>query len=237
MIKTRTTDPAKAKAVTTTYTYDACGNPTNVTISASGLSNRFINYTYDNKFRFPETIENSLAHTITKTYDFRFGAITSETDANNFIGVKIDRKRKVAATTLLRASVSNSSQAPLLGIILAPKRFLPLDVWLLKKAPGERISWAIATLSIPLTNLINSLLVKCTAQYPFEASTEPRNFKILILILASSMFGNKIIKIRIDIVTVFLLTYNLPFGISQLNELAPALHNYICILITNHIIC
>ena len=73
------------------------------------------------------------------------------------------RSKVVAATFLLRSiftpikplgSVSNSSQAPLLGIIFAPKYLLPAVCWLAKKAPGLLISWEMATLSTPLTTKV-----------------------------------------------------------------------------------
>ena len=37
-------------------------------------------------------------------------------------------------------SVSNSNQAPRLGIILAPNNFLPFKILSVKKIPGERTS-------------------------------------------------------------------------------------------------
>ena len=48
-------------------------------------------------------------------------------------------------------SVSNSSQAPRLGITLAPKSFRLRQFWAVKKTPAERISWLTTTLSTPFT--------------------------------------------------------------------------------------
>ena len=50
-------------------------------------------------------------------------------------------------------SISNSSQAPRLGMILATKMSLSevLSSWRSKYTPGERTSWDTTTRSVPLT--------------------------------------------------------------------------------------
>jgi len=64
----------------TQYAYDAFGNLTSTT-DALG---RTVATEYETTFyTFPETVTNVLGHTVTYTYDAKFGAVTSTTDTNN----------------------------------------------------------------------------------------------------------------------------------------------------------
>ena len=109
----------------------------------------------------------------------------------------------------LLASVSNSSQAPRLGIILAPKHFLPLNVWLLKKAPGERISWAIATLSIPLTTKVPLSVIK-------GKSVKKTSCSLLFLVLRLTNFALTLKDASKESLFSFASKSVLYFGLSNL---------------------
>ncbi|MBW8365837.1 MAG: hypothetical protein K0M39_14910 [Rhizobium sp.] len=72
----------------TTYTYDAFGNRTSVTVSspATGtpaIATRATTTTWDADGQFPLTAANALGHTETKVFDSRFGVVTSLTGPNN----------------------------------------------------------------------------------------------------------------------------------------------------------
>ena len=62
------------------------------------------------------------------------------------------------------SSVSNSSQAPLFGIIFAPKKFLPRELREVKKAPGDLISWETTTLSTPFTTKVPRSVIRGKSQ-------------------------------------------------------------------------
>jgi len=53
LIQTQKEFPGLAKAVTTTYGYDAYGNTTKIDVAATGLTTRTSTFTYDTKGRFP----------------------------------------------------------------------------------------------------------------------------------------------------------------------------------------
>ena len=72
----------------TAYTYDAFGNRTSVTVSSpatgtAAIATRATTTTWDADGQFPLTVANALGHTETKTFDPRFGVVTSLTGPNN----------------------------------------------------------------------------------------------------------------------------------------------------------
>src|SRR3569832_2807492 len=72
----------------TTYTYDAFGNRTSVTVSspATGtpaIATRATTTTWDANGQFPLTAANALGHTETKAFDPRFGTVASLKGPNN----------------------------------------------------------------------------------------------------------------------------------------------------------
>ncbi|WP_051082114.1 RHS repeat domain-containing protein [Thiobacillus thioparus] len=72
----------------TTYAYDTFGNRTAVTVSSpatgtAAIATRATTTTWDADGQFPLTVANALGHTETKTFDPRFGAVTSLTGPNN----------------------------------------------------------------------------------------------------------------------------------------------------------
>ncbi|NOY38042.1 MAG: RHS repeat protein, partial [Chlorobi bacterium] len=79
------TDTGASKSVTTAFQYDAYGNITKKTVSASGLDARTEQYEYDSKGRFVTKQINPLGHYITRTYDPVNGNVTEETDINGLV--------------------------------------------------------------------------------------------------------------------------------------------------------
>ncbi|MBS0328414.1 MAG: RHS repeat protein [Proteobacteria bacterium] len=72
----------------TTYAYDTFGNRAAVTVSSpatgtAAIATRATTTTWDADGQFPLTAANALGHTETKTFDSRFGAVTSLTGPNN----------------------------------------------------------------------------------------------------------------------------------------------------------
>jgi len=73
------------KAVITNYTYNAFGNATQTITSASGVSNRVANASYDVKGRFPITkqvVGSTVTQTETLTYDAKWGKPLSQTSSD-----------------------------------------------------------------------------------------------------------------------------------------------------------
>lgn len=64
------------------YTYNTFGQVDSTTISGVGIVNRLVEIQYDESNRFPQTVTNEMGHTITRTYNGRFGVPLTKTDAN-----------------------------------------------------------------------------------------------------------------------------------------------------------
>ena len=76
-------EPGTALALTTTYTHDAFGNRLSATLSGSDIVSRTTSTTYTADGRFATGATNALDHSETRTYDTRFGEMTSLTGPNN----------------------------------------------------------------------------------------------------------------------------------------------------------
>ncbi|MBK7636633.1 MAG: hypothetical protein IPJ13_21945 [Saprospiraceae bacterium] len=74
-----------AKSVGYTYTYNAMGNQTGITVSPSGLSSRSESKTYDTRGRFALTSTNVLGQVSSATYDDKWGKPLSQT---SIIGIQ-----------------------------------------------------------------------------------------------------------------------------------------------------
>ncbi|MFZ1526144.1 MAG: SpvB/TcaC N-terminal domain-containing protein, partial [Saprospiraceae bacterium] len=74
-----------AKSVGYTYTYNAMGNQTGITVSPSGLSSRSESKTYDTCGRFALTSTNVLGQVSSATYDDKWGKPLSQT---SIIGIQ-----------------------------------------------------------------------------------------------------------------------------------------------------
>jgi RHS repeat-associated protein len=105
-------DKGKAKACTTAYTYDNCGNELTATASTSGLTSRTSTITYDPKYRSPLTKKNGLNHISSYVTDFKFGVITQETDPNlNVTNSTYDKFGRKLTTNLPTGKVINKTLA------------------------------------------------------------------------------------------------------------------------------
>jgi len=88
MIATETIEPDDTQfTLTTTYTYDAFGNKTAVTVSSpatgtAAIAPRTTSTTYSADGRFPATVSNALSQSETRVYHAAFGALTSQTGPN-----------------------------------------------------------------------------------------------------------------------------------------------------------
>jgi RHS repeat-associated protein len=88
MIATETIEPDDAQfTLTTTYTYDAFGNKTAVTVSSpatgtAAIASRTTSTTYTSDGRFPATVTNALSQSETRVYHAAFGQLTSQTGPN-----------------------------------------------------------------------------------------------------------------------------------------------------------
>jgi RHS repeat-associated protein len=88
MIASETIEPDDAQfTLTTTYTYDAFGNKTAVTVSSpatgtAAIAPRTTSTTYTADGRFPATVTNALSQSETRVYHAAFGALTSQTGPN-----------------------------------------------------------------------------------------------------------------------------------------------------------
>src|SRR3989338_9879533 len=139
------------------------------------------------------SLEEESWRIVAKIY-FTFGSLS--TSANNFLISSSPlmpnaRKSAVAATFLFLSilteitplySVSNSSQAPLDGINLAPKNLLyRLDLDNEKNAPGLLMSWDMTTLSIPFIMKVPLWVIRgrsaikssCSFSWPVFLLTRP----------------------------------------------------------------
>ncbi len=72
----------QALKVTTSYTYDAFGNETAVTVSGQGVTTRTSSTSYDVNGQFAISNTNALGHGDSTVSDARFGVATSRTDPN-----------------------------------------------------------------------------------------------------------------------------------------------------------
>jgi RHS repeat-associated protein len=74
------------KAITTSYSYNSFGNPTTVSVSASGVNSRVTNVTFDSKGRFALTKEVAAGTTIAQsesmTWDPKWGKPLSQTSSD-----------------------------------------------------------------------------------------------------------------------------------------------------------
>ncbi|WP_282611404.1 toxin TcdB middle/N-terminal domain-containing protein, partial [Pelagibius sp. Alg239-R121] len=68
--------------VTTSYTYDAFGNETAVTVSGTGVTSHSTTTSYDTNGQFPLSSANALSHSESMVTDARFGVVTSLTGPN-----------------------------------------------------------------------------------------------------------------------------------------------------------
>ncbi|MCF3945758.1 RHS repeat-associated core domain-containing protein [Acidiphilium iwatense] len=82
LVTSQTIEPGSADAVTTSYTYDAYGNKTAVTVSAPGVQSRTTTTTYDSNGEFVTKVTNALNQSETWSYDPRFGVPDSHTGPN-----------------------------------------------------------------------------------------------------------------------------------------------------------
>jgi len=70
---------------TTTYTYDAYGNKTNITITAPDAAARSTTMAFDERGQFPTKTTNALNHSETYQYDLRWGVKTRLTGPNGLV--------------------------------------------------------------------------------------------------------------------------------------------------------
>jgi len=88
LIETETVEPdATQLRLDTTYTYDAFGNKTAVTVSSpatgdAAITPRTTSTTYDAEGRFPATVTNALGQSETRVYDPASGQLISQTGPN-----------------------------------------------------------------------------------------------------------------------------------------------------------
>lgn len=86
LLLTEKTDPTKGKEVTKTYSnFTAFGLPQQMTISASGLTDRTTLYNYDNKGRWVTKITDPLGNFVEKTYYSGTGNLNTETSIDNLV--------------------------------------------------------------------------------------------------------------------------------------------------------
>ena len=89
------------QALTKSYEYDSYGNKVKETISGSGISSRSTTFGYSSDGKFQTSVTNAIGLKETKTYDARFGTLTSLTGPNGLkttwkydaLGRKIEEKR------------------------------------------------------------------------------------------------------------------------------------------------
>ncbi|PHQ88464.1 MAG: hypothetical protein COB42_08760, partial [Sulfurimonas sp.] len=80
-LRSETIEPAHAKALTKSYTYDAYGNKITETVSAAGIASRTTKYQYDAKGKNLLKMINPLGHTSTSIYDAN-NQVIQTTDVN-----------------------------------------------------------------------------------------------------------------------------------------------------------
>ncbi|HIP14103.1 MAG TPA: hypothetical protein EYG74_01265, partial [Sulfurimonas autotrophica] len=89
------------QALTKSYEYDSHGNKIKETISGSGVSSRSTTFGYSSDGKFQTSVTNAIGLRETRTYDARFGTLTSLTGPNELtttwkydsLGRKIEEKR------------------------------------------------------------------------------------------------------------------------------------------------
>ena len=85
LLQQSVTDPGKAKAVTTNYTYDFTNHLYSTEVSAAGLETRTSSVKYDNKNRFIIKKTNSLGQFTEATYDEALGVVKTSKDINGLV--------------------------------------------------------------------------------------------------------------------------------------------------------
>ncbi|MFA5971550.1 MAG: FG-GAP-like repeat-containing protein [Lentimicrobiaceae bacterium] len=75
----------QAKPITSTYAFNSYGLPVSITISAIGITSRISRTDYDPKYRMPVRTINPVGYKSSRTYDYKYGVVLSDSAANGLI--------------------------------------------------------------------------------------------------------------------------------------------------------
>lgn len=78
-------DGAEHTGITKTYGYDSFGHINSTTITAPDIETRVVTTEYDARGQFALNVTNEMGHEVNTTYDARYGAPLTKTDANGLV--------------------------------------------------------------------------------------------------------------------------------------------------------